>query len=252
MLKIAHIFPIANQELYRDEDYVMILAHLVKKGLYNPAHFRESQYIIMDNGLYENEQVSTGLADCIAIAENSGIPVKEIIIPDAVNDLEETQKLFMENLSTVKQYQDKYTFMYVAQANTYEELAREIDFINTFSSLNLSVGISKLTPLDRGSREAIEIYTRCKFPIHFLGIKKTFSEILPVCELIRGCDTSQIAFASKNGVATDIITSKMGDPISYTRNGEDIDLEHDVCNSTEMGILRILISSQLRSYNILL
>lgn len=249
-MKIAHIFPIANQDLYEEESYVMILAHLVKKGLYDPKVFKESQYIIMDNGLYENEQVSTGLMDCIRIAEGSGIPVKEIIIPDAVNDLEETQRLFLENLPVVEQYQDKYTFMYVAQATTYKELAKEIEFIN-FYPFNLSVGISKLTPLDRGAPEALKIYAQCKHPIHFLGIKKSFKEILPACGLIRGCDTSQIAFAAKNGSISSILSSKLGDPVAYTRLGEDIDLEHDKCDGTDMRALRVLLNSQLRSYGIL-
>ena len=58
-MQIANIYPVANQQLYKDEKYVMILAHLVKKGFYKPENFSEDQYIIMDNGLFEGEQVST-------------------------------------------------------------------------------------------------------------------------------------------------------------------------------------------------
>lgn len=60
-MKLANIYPIANQRNYEGESYVMILAHLVKEGLYNPDVFCDKQYIIMDNGLYEGAQVSTSL-----------------------------------------------------------------------------------------------------------------------------------------------------------------------------------------------
>ena len=51
-MKIANIWPVYNQEMYAEEEYVMILAHLLKKGLYKPNCFSASSYIIMDNGLF--------------------------------------------------------------------------------------------------------------------------------------------------------------------------------------------------------
>lgn len=253
-MQVAHIFPIKNQILYEDETYVMILAHLVKKGLYDPAIFdARSQYIIMDNGLFEKEQVSTDLLDLIKLAEDSYIPVNEIIIPDAVNDLNTTIDLFYKNLQVIEKYQDKYKFMFVAQAATYADLKYAIGFINQFDKLNLSVGISKLSPLDRASRKAIEAYAECKFPIHFLGIKTTFKEILPVSTIIRGCDTSQLAFIDKNRGKFYHNFGEL-DTISFTRDEsvqQPIDLEHDKCDLARLYDLRVKTNQRMKEYGIL-
>ena len=227
-MKIANIYPIANQEFYKQEDYVMILAHLVKKGLYIPENFNKDQYIIMDNGLFEKAQVSTELIDCINLAENSGIPVKEIIIPDAVNDLDTTIQLFEKSIETIKKWQHKYRFMFVAQAATIEDLNRAFDYVSQYKDeLNLSIGISKLTPIERDSFEAIAIYYQTVFPIHFLGIKKSFQELYKVRSLIRGCDTSQVAYIVKN---TPYIIDKVY-PYVRSEEGIDINLEYDNCDT---------------------
>ena len=236
-MKIANIYPIANQLLYKDEEYVMILAHLVKENRYFKENFNyQGQYIIMDNGLFEKAQVSTSLLDCILLAERSGINVNEIIIPDAVNDSARTIELFLENLDTIIKYGDKYKFMFVAQSNNEHELAQMIDFINQYN-LNLSVGISKLCPFDRASDEAIQVYKSCKYPIHILGIKKTFAELDELAKIkqIRGCDTSQLAFMDKNNA----VNANVHD---YGREGEDIDLAHDKCNN--VNLIRLKLEEQ--------
>ena len=246
---IANIYPIANQLLYKDENYVMILAHLVKANRYRRENFRVGgQYIIMDNGLFEKAQVSTSLLDCIMLAKESGIAVNEIIIPDAVNDSARTIELFLENLDTIIEYEDEYKFMFVAQAETEHELEQMIDFINKYN-LNLSVGISKLCPFDRASEEAIRIYKKCRYPIHILGIKKTFAELdaLASVKQIRGCDTSQLAFIDKNHVQL----SLFDDVHSYVREGEDIDLDKDVCVNTNLILLKLEEQECLKEHGIL-
>ena len=244
-MKIANIYPIANQLLYRDESYVMILAHLVKDGKYRKKNFNDAgQYIIMDNGLFEKAQVSTSLLDCIRIAEDSGIRVNEIIIPDAVNDSARTIELFLENLETILDYQNEYKFMFVAQANYEHELEQMINFINRYN-LNLSVGISKLCPFNRASEEAIRIYKKCKYPIHILGIKESFAELDALADVkqIRGCDTSQLAFMDKNKVIDDVH--------DYIRDGEDIDLDKDVCSNTNLIRLKLDEQERLKDHGIL-
>lgn len=249
-MEIVNIYPIANQSMYAKEDYVMILAHLVKQNYYKPENFYKIQHIIMDNGLFEGAQVSTDLADLILLAETSGIPVKEIVIPDVANDLKGTIKLFKKNLKTIKQWEHKYQFMFVAQATTYEELEAGIRFINHYKKLNLSVAISKLTPLDRSNKEAMRCYLKSELPIHFLGLKDTFRELLPIHSLIRSCDTSQLAYIVKNSASISNI-----DIIQYTRNASTtlicenpIDLEHDKCNAQKLQALRTRL---WRSYGIL-
>ena len=230
-MKIANIYPIKNQHFYKNEDYTMILAHLVKKGLYAPENFNKDSYVIMDNGLFERQQVSTSLLDCIKLAEQSGIKIDEIIIPDAVNDAKTTINLFLKNYETIIRYQHKYRFMFVAQARNYKELEFMMTFIGNYPSLNISVGISKLCPFDRASDEAIEIYKRYKLPIHLLGIKESFEELQKVKDVIRGCDTSQIAYIAKNEQQVDSI-------IGYHRDNSmkerDIDLEFDCLDNTKI------------------
>lgn len=248
-MKIANIYPVANQLLYKDEDYVMILAHLVKDKKYDSEHFNyKHQYVIMDNGLFEKAQVSTSLLDCILLAERSGINVSEIIIPDAINDLGRTIELFLENLDTVVKYGNKYKFMFVAQAINEYELEQAINFINQYN-LNLSVGISKLCPFDRASDKAVSIYKKCKYPIHILGIKKTFAELDTLAEVkqIRGCDTSQIAFMDKNKSQMTF----MDNVHDYIRVGEDIDLANDVCDNANMIRLKLEEQEVLRKHGIL-
>lgn len=239
-MKIANIYPINNQTLYRDESYVMILAHLLKH--YKPENFSERQYIICDNGLYEEAQVSTDLEKLVQMIESYDIPVREIIVPDVVNDLGATIRLFEKNLETVKKYSHKYTFMFVAQSTTIDELRAAINYINSYEDLNLSIGISKLTPLDRASDEAIEIYKAAKHPIHFLGLKNSFNELVKVKEIVRGCDSSQLAYIAKNE------KTKPVDMLNYERQGRredgrgiegiDIDLEHDNLSDYTLAFYR--------------
>ena len=67
-MQICNIFPIKNQNMYKNEEYVMILAHLLRKGLYSPEHFKNAKWIIMDNGLFEGEQISSDLQDLVELA----------------------------------------------------------------------------------------------------------------------------------------------------------------------------------------
>lgn len=249
-MQIANIYPVKNQDMYKREKYVMVLAHLVKKNLYKAENFSEDQYIIMDNGLFEGEQVSTNLQDLVDLAETCGLPIKEIIVPDAINDCDKTKQLFRENIQIIKRYGHKYKFMFVAQSLTYSELRSNILFINQFPELNLSVGISKLSPLDRASMQAIQCYKHCKFPIHILGIKDSFDEIekLVSIPMIRGCDTSQLANIAKNERKCVLLIWNYS---RYARKGEDIQLEQDYCDPEVLLALKANFDVEASTYGIL-
>ena len=232
-MQIANIYSIKNQNFYRYEKFVMILAHLFKQ--YKPENFNNNQYIIMDNGLYEESQVSTKLQDIVDMADRADFKINELIVPDVLNDLHANIKMFEDNLLTIKKYDYRITFMFVAQAKNENELREAINYINQYyGEINLSVGISKLCPFDRASKEAIEIYKTCKFPIHFLGIKTTFEELLPVKDIIRSCDTSQLAYIAKNEkvVPDSVVHYKRSGRRSDGRGveGVDIDLANDFTN----------------------
>lgn len=239
---LANIYSIANQERYQDERYVMLLSHLIKE--YRPEYFNNHDcYILMDNSLYEQMQTTEDLQYFVDLAENSGININEIIVPDTMNDLDDTIRKFELNKSIIEKYKDKYNFMFVAQANTFEDLKRGINYINQYKEElpNLSVGFSKLTPLERNSDEAIAILKTCKYPIHCLGIKTTFDEVTKLKGVVRGFDSSQLYYIVKN--EQDIPE----DPLHYSRDGraadgrgtaKDIVLETDYVDPEKLKIFR--------------
>lgn len=248
MKKIANIFPVANQKFYKNETYIMILAHLLKDGLYDARYFnREGQYVILDNGLFENSQVSNDLETYIQLAETCGININEIVIPDAMFNYKETIQLFEKNLETIKKWQHKYKFMFVAQALTYEEFKNIIEYINS-QKYNLSIGIPKKCIIARDSAAAIELYKKCVHPIHLLGVKSSFSEILPAYKYIRGCDTSQLAFIAKN---VDSDNLRDIDVVNYVRDGVDIDLRNDKVNNYDLEKLLNMEKEGFSYYGIL-
>lgn len=239
---IANIYSIANQANYVDEKYVMILSHLIKE--YKPEYFNNHDcYILLDNSLYEEMQLSEDLQYFVNLAENSGININEIIIPDTANDLKDTIRKFELNKDIVKKNIGKYNFMFVAQATTYDELREGISYINQYKEElpNLSIGFSKLTPLERDSDEAIEILKTAKYPIHCLGIKTTFDEITRLRGVIRGSDSSQLYYIVKNEEEVP------EDPLHYQRDGraadgrgtaKDIVLETDYVNPDKLQSFR--------------
>lgn len=249
---IANIYPVANQDFYKDEKYVMILAHLL--NYYHLESFNPEAYVICDNGLYEESQVSTSLQDVINMIEASevGSIVDEIIIPDTANDIKDTIRLFEENIDTVKKYIGKYNFMFVSQATTYEELRFGINYINQYVDTipNLTIGFSKLSPLDRASDEAVEIIKTAKYPVHCLGLKLSFGEMKNIAPYVRGCDSSQLAYIVHN---EDTVPESFTD---YTRagrredgrgiEGKDIELETDVLDSMKLATFRDVAMKELK------
>ena len=158
--------------------------------------------------------------------------------------------MFEKNLATMLKYKDKYTFMFVAQAKTYEEMEKSILFANEYyGKLNLTIGISKLCALARDSLQACSIYRKSLFPIHFLGIKTTFKELLQARTLIRSCDTSQLAYMAKNEIMVDDL-----DIVHYERSeeiGPDIDLEFDKLSNHKLNKLISSEKEAFKEYGIL-
>ena len=248
-MKVANIFPIKNQALYKHESFVMILAHLLTKGLYNVNNFnRKGQYVILDNGLYEKSMISNKLIDIVMLAERSGIHVDEIVIPDAMFDKQKTIDLFYENLQTILDWNWKYRFMFVAQAKTPEDFKSIMRFINAkdFQGLKLSIGIPKKCIIPRDSQIAIDEYIECKHPIHLLGIKNTFKELIGVSRYVRSCDSSQVAFIAKNESNLDDL-----DIVNYIRQGTDIDLENDKVEKKKLNKLLEKEKEAFKEYGIL-
>lgn len=238
---LANIYPISAQELYKDERYIMLLSFLADK--YKPENLNPDAYVIMDNSLYEEQQNGMDMQYYIDLAESNHIPVNEFIVPDVLNDIEGTIKSFEENLPVIEKYKDQYNFMFVAQATTLEEQKRGIEYINQYADKldNITVGISKLSVLDRMDDKLIEILKTCKYPIHFLGVKLSFAELEKASKVARGCDTQQVAYMSKNETEVPI------DCLHYTRYGrrddgrgteKDVLLESDILDVAKTAHFR--------------
>ena len=245
-MQVANIYPIANQEMYAKEKCVMLLAHLLDK--YDPKFFNKKQRIIMDNGAFENSKVSNDLEHLVDMAENSPIPIKEIVIPDVMGNEKATLELFMDNFNTITKWQRKYKFMFVAQSNTEEELDKLITMFNKFfAKCNLSIGIPKRAPYPRDGLKAANVYRKSLFPIHLLGLKRSFDELLPIRNVVRSCDSSQIAFMAKNKLCQGDVDYL----IMYRRQGTPIDLEHDVLDKGKLNALYKKEQEDFKEYGLL-
>lgn len=245
-MQVANIYPIANQEMYAKEKCVMLLAHLFDK--YDPKFFNDKQWIIMDNGAFENSKVSNDLERLVGMAENSPIPIKEIVIPDVMGNEKATLELLMNNFNTIAKWQHKYKFMFVAHSNTEEELDKLVTMFNkSFAKYNLSIGIPKRVPYPRDGLKAANVYSKSLFPIHLLGLKRSFDELLPVKNVVRSCDSSQIAFMAKNKLCQGDIDYL----IRYRRQGTPIDLEHDVLDKDKLNTLYKKEQEDFKEYGLL-
>lgn len=218
-MKIFNIYPVKNQYMYAEEDYSMILAHLVAKGLYDPKNFNQNRYIIMDNGAYESSRVSTSLKDLIDIARKSGIVIDELVIPDVIGDYEKTKDLYNANYETMKE-NDDFTYMYVAHVQDLDDLEEAIEMVNNEQDVSLVLGIPKHCKIDRYSKDAIELYKTCNKPIHFLGIKNNYKELLPVKDIIRSCDSAQVSYIARDVTGNHVL-------VMQERKDPVIDLEKD-------------------------
>lgn len=243
-MKICNIFPVKNQEQYKNEKYVMILAHILNAGKYSIENFKPNeQYIIMDNGLYEGMQLSRLVSGLIYLIESRNFPVNEIVVPDVMGNCNETIALFSQNIGTIARYSDKYRFMVVAHSVDFNEFKKFFEYISQFKgSLNLSIGIPKRCPFDRTSNEAIELYKDCPFPIHFLGMKneETFESLEKVNDYVRSCDTSLSSIICKYH-AKGVCENNADMFLKYNRpQNETIDLERDMIDDDKK--LNIIIN----------
>ena len=244
-MKIFNIYSIENQSTYEKEDYVMILAHLLEKGLYNPEYFKHCVHVIMDNGVYESAQVSTDINHIIKLALDSNIIVDELIIPDIMNDYEATKALYKKNYMSMFCYRDDFKFMYVTHATNFGQLKDAIDMVNKEEYLDLVLGIPKCCMLDRYSKEFIKILKTCKKPIHYLGLKSNYEELLPVVNIIRSCDSSQLLYLTRDQ------SVNYGRHTLLKRKQPAFDLEKDSVNQTKLELMRIAVNKELKTYGIL-
>ena len=82
-------------------------------------------------------------------------------------------------------------------AFTPEEFHEMMLFAGEYWLNNITIGVPKLGVISRTSPEAIEEYKKALMPIHFLGLRETFEELAAVKDIVRSCDSAQVAIATK-------------------------------------------------------
>lgn len=244
-MKICNIFTVKNQEQYKKEDFGMILAHLLEKDLYDSNNLYMCRHMIMDNGAYENSQVSRNIIDLVNLVRKHKVIVDEIVIPDVIGDYEATKKLYKDNYNDMFAYRDDFQFMYVAHVNTIEQLREAIYMVNHEKYLRLVLGIPKHCAINRTSNEFVNTLRMCEVPVHFLGIKESFEELLPAKNVIRSCDSIQLSYIARDK------SVQQKDLYKYKRTGEIIDLENDYINDTKIDLTRIVLNKELKNLGIL-
>lgn len=243
-MKIFNIYTVKNQHHYQQDDYAMILAHLLEKNLYDYRNLNRNRYIIMDNGAYENARVSGSIKDLVNLIRQSKIVVDEIVIPDAIGDYETTKKLYFDNYSSMIDYDD-YRYMYVAHASDLYELKDAIEMVNREERVALTLGIPKHCKFDRTCDEAIALYKTCKVPIHFLGINKSYSELSKVKNIIRSCDSVQLLYLARDSELNckNLFRQERKEPV--------IDLEKGYIEDDDIQKVKNILYKELKSNGIL-
>ena len=112
-------------------------------------------------------------------------------------------------------------------------------------NLKLVLGIPKHGELNRTSNRFIRELHICNVPIHFLGIRKSFEELLPVKNIIRSCDSIQLSYIARD------CNVQQESLYEYQRVGKVIDLETDYINDAKIDKARIMLNKELKDNGIL-
>ena len=162
-----------------------------------------------------------------------------------MGDYEKTKQLYKDNYETMLTYKNDFQFMYVVHAKTIEQLHEAIDMVNKEQNLKLVLGIPKHGELNRTSNRFIRELHICNVPIHFLGIRESFEELLPVKNIIRSCDSIQLSYIARD------CNVQQESLYEYQRVGKVIDLETDYINDAKIDKARIMLNRELKDNGIL-
>lgn len=215
--KVAEIVPAAQLEDIGNNYYHMCLAHLViqdnpKAKKYTEFYRRmsnEGKYVLMDNGVAEGNQVSFNNL----VETYKQIGPAEIVIPDTLNDANETLAKMFDWLKLInipcKQ-------MAVPQGKNFEEWKACAYIMMQERRIN-TIGISKFLNIATGDatiRYAAVCYLdgivkelgRDDIEYHLLGCDEgpgIVGRIQSVSKRVRGCDSAFSYIATKAGMVID-------------------------------------------------
>jgi hypothetical protein len=203
-MQIATILPTAYLNYTRGDSYFMALAHLMKKDPGYRAFFvraaAEGNFVLLDNGIVETGYpMQWSRLEALA----SECKVSEVVLPDCLNDREETIRLGLDALNS---WAGECALMAVPQGKNFDEWKSCLEEIMKWPVS--AIGISKFTKRLGMTRHEVlqrsDNLIDSSLDIHLLGCNATDDEIYLIEQdfpgRIRGVDSGVAAIYSQEGL----------------------------------------------------
>lgn len=228
-MKVAHITPPRWCNYFPPGKYRMVLAHWARDDedyLATMASTSPEVFVLLDNGAFEGDQVST--SELRSLAKRSGACL--VALPDSPGDPTETLNRSWNALDTLS----SHDVMFIPQGKTVDQWKKCLDlWMNEWGDKpTLTIGIASLRNEDGSSKygsklDLLKYASQFGAPMHLLGmtIPRYFLEILlPACGSynVTGVDTSTaFALGARNILLTkEAPKHRLGDPGQYDRLSE--------------------------------
>ncbi len=232
-IAMVPIVPQPYLHLIDGVSYHMALAHLVNKpGMeaYTKFYASTTDYVILDNGVIENDQVT--IEELVKKAHI--IAADEIILPDVYKDAKATYEKVAESIAWLnKNEHDNFKIHVVPQGSNMEEwLQCAHQLINRFGMEIDTIGIPKHLIDTCNNRDArllaIAALTEMvpylsQYDIHLLGCWKTPLEVLTIAKAsaqgniprVRSCDSAIAYVYARKGLKFSDDDRPDSDPIDF-------------------------------------
>lgn len=205
-MKMAHIVPIPDLDLIKDNEIFMCLAHLALKNeeykKFYADRAAEGKFVILDNGTAEGSLVS--FQDLTKMIRE--IIPSEVVIPDILHEGEESLKLadkFLNHIVKTDAIRGSLRFMMAVQGNTLEEYIRSVDAVSKWGIVN-TIGASKFMFCGKGIERAlflkVALTEHPEMTYHVLGLNsiEELKSIQQFRGLVRSVDSCFAALYAQN------------------------------------------------------
>jgi hypothetical protein len=223
-MKLAFIPPISCLNSLQKTDYQLALANVAGQEDYFKAYRTAADrgdYVILDNGAAEGEQVSDGML----LTTASMLHATEIVIPDTLYEDDDTiakALAFQDTVADEYAGDDPFKYMFVAQGRNIADFMRCITWAIQKEWID-TIALPKHMLMTLGHSARINwaewIRDRCDKPIHCLGFNKVWPmecRYLADQGIVRGIDTAMPYVASWYGVDLEVPGQKIyGRPERY-------------------------------------
>lgn len=210
-MKMAHIVPIPDLDLIKENEIFMCLAHLALKNVeykkFYADRVAEGKFVILDNGTAEGSLVS--FEELSKMIEE--IHPSEVVIPDILHDGDASIKLadkFLTHLIKTRAINGSLRFMMAVQGNTLEEYIRAVDIVSRWGIIN-TIGASKFMFSNKGIDRALFLKVATtehpEMNYHVLGLNSVdeLRSIQQFRGVVRSVDSCYAALFAQNNSRMD-------------------------------------------------